>query len=101
MSAIALSSRACIEVMEDWRIERGVMVMGVLLCGQFTRGVCERELAIWILPIPELALKALPRYLRVVDSKTCATCGEVKLLSEYFFRDRARTRPQFQCKVCT
>ena len=34
-------------------------------------------------------------------SKTCAGCGENLPLTEYFFRDKARSRPQAHCKGCT
>ena len=36
-----------------------------------------------------------------MDAKACACCGLVKPLTEFFFRDTARTKPQYQCKECT
>ena len=36
-----------------------------------------------------------------MEAKVCARCGEAKPLTEFFFHDRARTKPQFQCKGCT
>jgi hypothetical protein len=41
-----------------------------------------------------------PAYHPAMVDRTCATCGETKPLSEYFYRDRARARPQWQCKTC-
>ena len=32
--------------------------------------------------------------------KLCPTCCTEKPLTEFYHRDRARTKPQFQCKVC-
>ena len=36
-----------------------------------------------------------------MDIKVCPRCSTAKPLTEFSFRDTARTKPQFQCKDCT